>query len=86
MLINYLSILCDSARHEIKHSSEGRAWPGANDKLANSSPVTQDYGTAVFMPGILKCVKPNMPEEQGEGSVFSALPAKNRAQGGIRKS
>lgn len=41
-----LSILCDSARHETKHISEGRAWHGAKDELASASPTTRHYRTS----------------------------------------
>lgn len=43
VLINYLSILCDSAQHETKLTWEGKAWHSANDWPANLSPITQDY-------------------------------------------
>ena len=43
VLINYLSILCDSARHETKQTWEGRVWHRAAEEPANLSPTTRDY-------------------------------------------
>lgn len=63
MLINYLSILCDSAQHETKQIWLGRAWQRA---LARQfEPQSRIVGTPLKGPGLFTLEIPECKEQNG---------------------